>query len=46
MFTVLFVEEGLIKTVIQKTSYQEDETWVISQEMLYQSLSGSLQASC
>lgn len=39
MYTMLFVEEDLIKTAVQKTSCQEDETWVMSQEMLYQSLS-------
>lgn len=39
MYTVLFAEDNLIKTAIQKTSYQEGETWVMSQEMLHQTLS-------
>lgn len=39
MYTMLFVEEDLIKTAVQKTCYQEDVTWVMSQEMLLQTLS-------
>lgn len=38
-YTVLFAEDNLIKTAIQKTSYQEGETRVMSQEMLHQTLS-------
>lgn len=36
---MLFVEEDLIKTAVQKTYCQEGVTWVMSQEMLHQTLS-------
>lgn len=39
MNTVLFAEDDLIKTAIQKTSYQEGETRVMSHKMLHQTLS-------
>lgn len=30
VYATLVVEEGLIKTAVQKASYQEEETWVMS----------------